>query len=163
MISFEVEETLGFFQVIGVRIHHVSRYISQDAKSILKVSKVQELQYDQTVANCSTSYKAVGSLDVGSFVDGVGKWLYHWHEVSISCANADEMFKQNKDLALGEEPSWTPEKLAEVNAAQSIYLPACEMLKQMDGVGLDNDNEIDAKAAERHTEEEPEPAPYFFW
>src|ERR1700742_4497861 len=110
MISFEVEEALSFFQVIGVRIHHVSRYISQNAESILKVSKVHELQYDQTVADRSTSYKAIGSLDAGTFVDGVGKWLYHWHEVSISCANADEMFKQN--LVLGEKPSWTPEKLS---------------------------------------------------
>lgn len=48
---------IRFFQVIGVRIHHVSRYISQDAKSILEVSEVQELQYDQSVADGSTSYK----------------------------------------------------------------------------------------------------------
>lgn len=71
------------------------------------------------------------------------------------------MFKQN--LVLGEEPSWTPEKLSEVNAAQSMYLPACEMLKQMDGVGFYNDNEVDVKAAERQEPSEPESGPYFFW
>lgn len=93
------------------------------------------------------------------------KRLFIWHEVSISCPKADEMFQQNKTLELGEETSWTVEKLSKVEAVQSMYLPACEILKKMDGVGCYNDNEIDARASQSSVssaEAEP-PAPYFFW
>ena len=73
--------------------------------------------------------------------------LDFWHEVSISSNKADELFEQNKKLELGDEASWTPESLSKVDAAQAMYLPACEMIKKMDGVGYWNENGVDVKKA----------------
>ena len=70
-----------------------------------------------------------------------------WYEISVSSARADELFEQNKWLELGEEASWTTESLSTANVAQAMYLPACEMIKKMDGVGYWNENGTDVDKA----------------
>ena len=65
-----------------------------------------------------------------------------WHEVSISSAKVDEQLQKNKNLEFGDEAKWSPEMLNELNAANAICLPACEMLKKMNGVGIHNDNGV---------------------
>jgi hypothetical protein len=50
------------------------------------------------------------------------------------------ILEQNEKLELGEK--WTPEKLSELDIAKSIYLPALEILKQMDGIGQYNHNDL---------------------
>jgi hypothetical protein len=45
-----------------------------------------------------------------------------------------------------------------------MYIPACEMLREMDGVGLYNDNGVDVLATPPASEKGYKPPkPYYFW
>lgn len=68
--------------------------------------------------------------------------LNTWHEASISSTRADTLLRQNTALELGDEADWSLETLDDLDVSKDFYLPACEMLKQMDGVGIHNDNGI---------------------
>ena len=72
--------------------------------------------------------------------------LGQWFEVSISSAQLDIILQQNERLGLGEEARWTPQEVSDLDIAKSIYLPALEMLKQMDGVGQYNHNGINIRS-----------------
>ena len=168
LVFFEVPGHLSRLVIFGVRVRRITRYRSLDAKSLLAVSEVRELQIEFVGGESCTIWKAVGCLDPSMMLAQEGyqyKWLYLWHEVSISCPKANEMFEQNKSIELGDEAPWTPETLSNIDAVQSMYLPACEMLKQMDGVGFYNDNAIDTQPVQSSAaaaETEP-PQPYYFW
>lgn len=116
-----------------------------------------------------TIWKAVATSEPSTKLEYLGtglsyKWNYLWHEVSISCPKADHILEQNKTLELGEETSWTPEKLSAVDALPSLYLPACEMVKQMDGVGFSNNNEMPIQATPAPSLAEFQaPQEYYFW
>jgi len=85
--------------------------------------------------------------------------LDYWHEVNISSARAEEVLKANTELELGEEASWD---LSKIKAAEHIYLPALEMLKQMDGIGWWNENGIDIRNRPLPPPQQPQ-QPYVFW
>jgi hypothetical protein len=142
---FEVPDSFSHFQIFGVRVRRVMEYSSKDSKSILKIHEVRDL--DIEVKACQKKEVKVWTASTAPLAR-VGKdRLGFWHEVNISSAKADEVFEQNKKLELGGEAGWTPVTLAKVNAAQAMYLPACGMIKQMDGVGYWNENGVDSKKA----------------
>jgi len=64
--------------------------------------------------------------------------LYSWYETSISCPPIDSALKVSQTLEIGEEASWTSEEVSDF--VENLIRPACQMLKQMDGVGYYNDN-----------------------
>lgn len=88
-----------------------------------------------------------------------------WHEVSISSVDANKVFEQNKRLELGDEADWTTEYLLKAQALEAMLLPACEMLKKMDGVGFYNDNGVDpsARVRQQYPEEQPQQENQYFW
>ena len=143
-------------------VHHTSKYKSADkaANSFLSVSEIRALDVD---CRCPFEgatfqiYKAESPPQRQNDSEG----LNVWHEVNISSAKVDELLKQNTSLGLGDEAEWSPEMLNELDAANSICLPACEMLKQMDGVGIHNDNGVDFR--ELSTSRSSPPKPFFFW
>jgi hypothetical protein len=169
MLFFELPDHLAHFILYAVRVRRTSRYKSGDARSILKVCEVKDLHlFDiRAEGEASTIWKAVGSLVPQQSGGTVGHvWLYNWHEVSVTCPKADEIFEQNKSVELGDEAPWTPEEFSNVDAIQSLYLPACEILKQVDGVGFYNDNDIDAQATQTYvasTVPEAAEQPWYFW
>ena len=135
----------------------------------MNISEVRELQIDFVKGYDSTIWKAAATPESSTKLEYLGtdlsyKWNYLWQEVSISCPKADHILEQNKTLELGEETSWTPEKLSAVDTLPSLYLPACEMIKQMDGVGFYNNNEIPILATPAHSLAEFQAPPeYYFW
>ena len=165
MLFFEVPDSFGHFAIHAVRVRRVSRYASLHTNSILNVSEVRELQMEEAVGDHCMIYKWFGSLDPSMWLTGFGyKHLFLWHEVNISCPKADKIFEENKTLALGEVASWTSETVATVDAVQSLCIPACEMLKQMDGIGFYNNNEISIQPARNSSTTQAETAPpYYFW
>ena len=164
MLSFEVPHAFRFtFAVCGVRMRRISRYRSVLANSMLNISEVRELQMFDSLGEGCTVWKIMGCTETDTQLLTEGhKWFYIWHEVSISCPDADKLFEQNKIVELGEEAPWDFEKLSNINAIQSLYIPACEMLKQMDGVGFYNDNGAEASSA-RNAQRFKKETPYYFW
>jgi hypothetical protein len=146
----------------SILVHHIAKYNSIDkaANSILSVSEIRALDVD---CRCPFEgatfqiYKAESPPQQQNDTEG----LNVWHEASISSAKIDELLKQNISLELGEEAEWSPEMLDKPDAADSIILPACEMLRQMDGVGMHNNNGVDLQ--ELLTIKSSPPKPFFFW
>lgn len=170
MLYFEVPQIFECLQIHGVRVRRINRYRSQNNKSSLNISEVRELQMFDVPGDGCTIWKAIASTQshtkiLDPFQGQKYNMLYLWHEASISCPEADEIFEQNKNIELGEEARWNSKDLTDIGAMQCLYQPACEMLKQMDGVGFYNDNEIDAEAVLRasRTQSQAEKKPYYFW
>jgi len=145
MVVFELESSMvgpGKIVIDSVRVNRISMFKSSDDKSLLKVAEIQDLDiFSAPVPDKNiTVYKAIASNE---YRPGCVK-VNSWNEVSIQCVELNEKLKQNLDLELGDEAGWTPQSLSNLSAAQAMYLPACQMLKQMDGVGQWNDNGADS-------------------
>jgi hypothetical protein len=139
---FQLDGTMSKrFELAGVRVHQNFRYKSNDAKSILKISNLYLLDTLMFSAADGVYFKLSPVPADFKPCEKLGEWF----EVSISSAQLDSILEQNEKLDLGEEAKWTPEELSELDIAKSIYLPALQMLKQMDGVGQYNHNGIDIR------------------
>jgi hypothetical protein len=131
------------FHLADLRVNRICQYKSGNKKSTLKISELHSLDIHKLAVpdKLITIFKLFpGPSDRKPF-----QKLNCWYEVSISCPQLDELLEENKKLQLGEETSWTDKDLLDAGVAQSIYLPACEMLKKMDGVGQHNRNGLEAR------------------
>lgn len=63
-----------------------------------------------------------------------------WYEASFQSTIVQEAFKQNRDLELGDEVTWTPEQLQRDGAFVDIIESAIEMVNKIDRVGRRGDN-----------------------
>ncbi|KAE9373238.1 hypothetical protein N431DRAFT_465535 [Stipitochalara longipes BDJ] len=146
-LFFKLDEPISKrFELAAIRVYRTCRYKSKDANSMLKISEVYSPDIHKTSVpkECSTHFKLLPGPPERKPCEKPG--LGHWFEVSISSAQLDSVLEQNQTLELGEEAKWTPEGLSKLGFAKSIYLRACEMLKQMDGIGQYNNNGVDIKA-----------------
>ncbi len=149
---FQLDEIMAKrFELAGVRVHRISRYKSNDAKSILKISNLNLLDILMLSTPDGIYFKLSRVPSDCKPCEKLGEWF----EVSISSAQLDGILEQNKKLVLGEEAEWTPEEVSDLDIAKSIYLPALEMLKQMDGVGQYNHNGIDIRSMNATTQVPP--------
>ncbi|KAI1098904.1 hypothetical protein F4804DRAFT_349858 [Jackrogersella minutella] len=67
-----------------------------------------------------------------------------WYEASVQCDMINKALQQNRDLELGEEVDWSPEKLQEAGAFEKLIRSATETVKKIDRVGYWGDNYQDA-------------------
>jgi hypothetical protein len=148
MLFFQLDDiTAKRFELAGVRVHRISRYKSNDAKSTLKISNLQLLDILIFSAPDGVHFKLSPVPASCKPCEKLGEWF----EVSMSSAQLNGILEQNEKLGLGEEAKWTPEEVSDLDIAKSIYLPALEMLKQMDGVGQYNHNGIDIRGTDATT------------
>jgi hypothetical protein len=165
-LQFEASNSLvggGKLVLDGIRCQCITEYESANGKSVLRVSEITELvvfpidvpEKDVTIFEAKTNDVYRPGREGVDF----------WHEVSISSVEANKVIQQNRNLELGDEAAWTPEHLSKMNAAEAMYLPACEMLKQMDGIGFYNDNGVDrnARPPKQSPALEVEQKPRFQW
>jgi hypothetical protein len=151
--------------VDAVRVRRTSKYDSFDSRSasVLNVSEIRELKEESTTtSNDSVIYKWFGAEETSVWLQDFGfKHLFLWHEVAISAPEITSLLQENIALELGEEASWNAEQLSAATL-QSVVLPACEMVKQMDGVGFYNHNEINPSIPVAPTKQK-EGEPYSYW
>jgi hypothetical protein len=148
MLFFQLDDiTAKRFELAGVRVHRISRYKSNNAKSILKITNLQLLDILIFSAPDAIYFKLSPVPACCKPCEKLGEWF----EVSMSSTQLDDILEQNEKLGLGEEAEWTPEEISDLDIAKSIYLPALEMLKQMDGVGQYNHNGIDIRGTDATT------------
>lgn len=136
MAKYELDPaTSEQFPALGGRVHRYTTHLSNDGRSILRITEVIPL----------TTKK--GRID--DHVVFVGeeakpgedsKSLKNWFVVSIESSAANKYLEQNEKLELGEEAGWTPETMASAEVTKDLYLPACAMLTSMDRVGYHNSN-----------------------
>ena len=161
-LAFKIDNSLVGREKLsldGVRVHRIVECMSMDATSVLHISEIHDLDVNAQIGKNHTIYKAEPNTIARPGCEKVD----YWHEVSISSTKATRDFEGNKTLLFGDETSWTPESLSKQDVAGSMYRPACEMLKQMDGIGFWNDNGIEDDKAAPPVEKQPEPVKYQFW
>ena len=61
-----------------------------------------------------------------------------WYEVSLSSSVAEEKFKENLDLELGDFASWTPKEIVEAGVLEDLSLVARDVVTRIDNVGYSN-------------------------
>ena len=146
----------------SILVRRVAKHNSadSDANSILGISEVRALDVDSRCPFQGATFQIYKAEPPPEHLQELGD-LSIWHEASISSVKANEQLKQNTTLELGDEARWTPETLEELGAVNAMCRPACEMLKQMDGVGYHNDNAIDVQ--ETSASESSPSKPYIFW
>ncbi|KAF8854467.1 hypothetical protein BDZ45DRAFT_693398 [Acephala macrosclerotiorum] len=134
------------FQLQELQVKRVLKYQSEDRRSSLNVTEIQSLdiQGSEVPGKPISVFQAAPGPNDGPPTEK----LRQWWEASISSTDADQVLEENKTLELGDEPGWTAETLSKVHVASALYLPACEMLKKMDGVGFLNRNGIERAVVE---------------
>jgi len=116
--------------------------MSQDGTSYLKIDEVQDLSLRCRPALHKPAIVFNASAFTGEGLESENFLVPNWIEVSIHSTKVDELLSQNERLELGDEVGWLPEHFTKADAAQTLYLPACEMLKQMDGIGYHNEHHM---------------------
>jgi hypothetical protein len=136
-----MSETLAQkFKILSIRVHRMNKHTSPDGKSYLKIDEVQDL----SIRCRSALQKPAIVFDASPWVEdelhSEAFLIPNWIEASIYSTEVDDLLSQNQKLELGDEAGWLPEHFAKADAAEALYLPACEMLKQMDGIGYHNEH-----------------------
>lgn len=147
----------------SILVHHIAKYkcTDSDATSILKVSKIMALDVDSMCPFQGANFQIYKAEPPSPGCQREPGALSMWHEASISSSKGNEELKRNTTTELGDEADWTLEKLDELGVVNDMCIPACEMISQMDGVGINNDN--GAEVQNTLVSEPSPPKPYVFW
>jgi hypothetical protein len=145
----------------GIRLHKVNSHRSTSNKSILVLTEILDLECQIGKPKGQDNVHVISArcdkMIPGSDGDGEKRWF----TASIESVRGNEILAQNVDLELGDEAGWTPETFATVGVLGDLYIPACQMLKEMDDVGFYNNNGV--RRAPRAPKPEPPQTPYSFW
>jgi hypothetical protein len=146
----------------GIRLHKVNFHRSSDKRSVLVLTEILEfesfLRKPKGAGNSWVIRACCDDLISGSDADNHRRWF----TASIESVRANEILAQNATLELGEEAGWTPKSFAMASILDDFCIPACGMLKQMDGVGYHNNNGIRRSTATAGPAPPPKPE-YQFW
>jgi hypothetical protein len=126
------------FDLQDLAVRRECCFDSKEASAVLKIIEVQSLDVEDAWKSDGLScifWGMSGPKDRKPY-----EKLSSWHEVSIASAQATKAFEENKSLKLGEEAAWTADSIS--SAAWDMCSPACEMLKQMDDIGWNNENGV---------------------
>ncbi|EKD19022.1 uncharacterized protein L3040_006516 [Drepanopeziza brunnea f. sp. 'multigermtubi'] len=154
---------LNRFSLEDLSVHRVCHYNSADRKSVMKLSEFQSLDINGGIP-AGQSFM-VFEASPGPKCAPIEK-LNTWYTASVSNPELDAVLAQNQSLELGDEAGWTPEEIANLEALQSMYIPAIEMLTQMDGVGRSSHNGSDFRSRKPGPQTADVPAetkPDVFW
>jgi hypothetical protein len=163
-LEFDVDARFAV-TVVRVRATHIARYQNTDRTAFLDVKQVQDMS---TKLRPGPEEQHLSRYQAMLATEKAAKGVYAtWIEASVCSAAAEQLLAENQGLALGDEATWTPERLEEEGALDSLLLPSLEMLKRMDSVGHHNRNGLErGKQATCRLSTSTESSPtvvYSFW
>lgn len=125
--------------VTSIRIRRKARYMSLDRATVLNITEVNDLFINGQNIDASSGASTSHALYHG-FTNDYNRIFPgpQWFEVGIMSVEAIESFKLNLKLEIGEEADWTLDSMTSKDVPSAIYKRACEMVKNMDGVGFWN-------------------------
>ncbi|KAI8965589.1 hypothetical protein F5Y11DRAFT_312771 [Daldinia sp. FL1419] len=151
LLEFNVKEVYKA-RILLVRTRNVASY-TKKVQNIQPVangsgpepatSSILEIHEVHDMAPKTTSYHAKGNMTIMFEQYGGASQLGQlpiWYEASLQSKVINEALEQNQNLELGEQVTWTPERLQEAGAFDDIVKSAIEVVKQIDGVGYWGDN-----------------------
>jgi hypothetical protein len=144
-----------------IRLHKINFHQSTNKRSILVLTEIQafvwQIEQPKGKQNIQVISAHCDKIIPGSAGDSEARWF----TASIESVRGKEILAQNADLELGDEAGWTPETFAKADILGDLYIPACQMLKQIDGVGYHNNNGV--QRTFRQPKTEPKEPEYRFW
>lgn len=149
-LSSELESK---YDLTSLRVKRTLQFKHQLYNSLLNVYEFQDLQMRSRTVDDNEEYNARALPG-----ENAPDQLVSWYEVSISCPLISKALKINETLELGEEANWQPDEVSVL--AENLVRPACQMLKQMDGVGFYNNNGLKRSDI---APLRPESPPEVFW
>jgi len=129
-----VTKTVGKeLRIHSVTLHRQTRYNCVSRPSIaLCITEVQDL-YIQRLADSTDLIRACAKHPAEMVRDN-----RLWYEVSLSSSVAEEKFKENLGLDLGDIASWTPRQIVEAGVMEELSLVTRDIVTRIDGVGYGN-------------------------
>lgn len=117
-----------------VRVLRTTLYPSTGNGSQLKITEVHDLKFEKhSNKNIYYAFEAENVMEDGRPT--------MWYQISLTSPIAERVLEENVSLEFGEETTWSEEDFDErVHIFKSLCLPACYMIKKMDGMGFYNDN-----------------------
>lgn len=109
--------------------HQASEY----PNTVLHLCEVQELSL-LTVPDTKIHYQA--SLDSKRSTSSLGNRI--WWEVSLSSKVANETFKENEVLEVGDVAGWTAQELVGREVVKDLSYVARDLVERIDAVGSSN-------------------------
>ncbi|KAH0564788.1 hypothetical protein GP486_001817 [Trichoglossum hirsutum] len=121
-------------RVLRVVLRRETRYTThpKELKITLCVTELQRLRLSQ-----STVSPGVYTASVGSHADMVSD-NHLWYSVSLVSQEIDALFKENSDMDVGEEPSWTPDEIIENKIIERLESVSNKVIRMIDNVGSSN-------------------------
>lgn len=127
-----------------VRARQVCRFQHQNKKTYLDITRILPTRL---VTSQDPKYRKVRGVLAKSSVDKpcagdnplTGEFA-QWFEASVSSVRLEELLQQNQDMIPGDEADWSVEQIEQEKLMTDIYQQAAEIVKKMDGVGVECDN-----------------------
>lgn len=127
-----------------VRARQVCRFQHQNKKTFLDIKRILPTK---VINSRDPKYRRVRGVLTKSSIDNphagddplTGEFA-QWFEASVSSIRLEELLQQNQDLIPGDEPGWSVQQIEQEKLLTDIYEQAAEIVKKMNGVGVDCNN-----------------------
>ncbi len=143
--------TFGTYTECPAKVNDVRVFTKWSRKSYdnmtrLTITEVQEMSIKTQREDKDRSFfQAVPWAD--SHVTDMAKigYMPYWYELSVSSLRCDTFFEKNKDLKIGEKADYDFDTLRANSGPSALTKRVLLMLKQLDQVGLANNNNLARK------------------
>lgn len=129
---------------------HLARYQSKSEDGRLLVVKMTKPVFRTRENNDMGVFHGIVGLPKDK--QNRAGFVSQWFEASIQSAKAEEVFRLNKSLEMGEKAGWTGEELDEAGVFEGICRLGLAMIPKMDSIGWANDNGYSASMSGTRTE-----------
>lgn len=127
-----------------IRTRQVCRFQHQNKKTYLDIERILPTKI---IPSRDPKYRKVRGILTKSSVNSpragdnpaTGEFA-QWFEASVSSVRLEELLQQNQMLVPGDEVDWTVQQIEQENLLTDLYQQAAEVVKKMDGIGVECDN-----------------------
>ncbi|KAL8355503.1 hypothetical protein RB601_001024 [Gaeumannomyces tritici] len=140
-------------RVRGVRVRYTARHKCPSGATYLDIDQIQDMAIvSQGMRDGWVRFHSFPARECPE--EGRAS---AWFEGSLSSAKAEDLFKANERLGLGEEAAWTVASMKQDGCFRALWEPALSMVKAMDHIGVAtwparSDGESEAERAPREEE-----------
>ncbi|KAK4238014.1 hypothetical protein C8A03DRAFT_15480 [Achaetomium macrosporum] len=150
VLKFAVHTSFAV-KVDEVRVQVKWRHVSLENNSALEITEVNQFEiqpYSDLVYPSGNEWEGKCARDWSQRTKremrSKGEFS-RWYEAAVVSLELEELCQQNSTLKLGEKASWDVQDLKARGVFASLYGPALQMVKEMDHVGRNDDNNLSKK------------------
>ncbi|KAF3764917.1 hypothetical protein M406DRAFT_331234 [Cryphonectria parasitica EP155] len=135
------------------RVRQVCRLQHQDGKTFLDVTRMLPTKPIDRRGNYCTVTCLTGNDSLTEDQPKTGLIL-QWYEASIFSVGLEEALKENENMVPGDEAQWTVDQLEKDGVFADLYHRTADMVKRINGVGVECDNGIEARFRKKQQQQQ---------